>query len=285
MTSEERSPVRSLVLVAVICVTAGCSSTRLAYNNADWYLLREIDKYLCPNSRQKEKLERLVKGFFAWHRRQELPRYARDLRRIAGAVKRAPVTHKLLLEVYAVLDGARVRATRRLEGPLVAFGMTLGRKQGSCIAVKLAASRRDRLDELKGSSATYRERHLDKMVDKLEPWVGDLTAAQRRLLAALLPSQGQARAVARARFNKGLRFIVALTSPKPDKKRTWLRSWVTDPYALYATKERQLLKGREVRNKRLIWPLVKTFSADQRARFASKVLDYARDFEALAAQK
>ncbi len=280
----QRRPLRTLALVAVICVTctSGCSSTRLAYNNADWYLVREIDKVLCPDSRQKEELERLVKGFFAWHRRHELPRYARSLRKVAGAVKRGPVTHKLLLEVYGILDGARVRATNRLKGPLVAFGMTLGRKQASCIAVKLAASRRERLDELKGSPAAYRVRHLKKMEDKLEPWIGDLDARQRRHLAALLPSQGQARATAQARFNKGLRFIAAVTSPAADKKRSWLRAWVSDPYALYATKERKLMKGREVRNKRLILPLAQALSAKQRGRFADKVLEYARDFEALA---
>lgn len=280
------STARSPALLAVICVTftAGCSSTRLAYNNADWYLVREIDTYLCPSSRQKEVLERLVKDFFAWHRRHELPRYARALRKVAGAVKRGPVTHKLLLEVYAILDDARVRATNHIKGPLVAFGMTLGRKQASCIAVKLAASRRERLDELKGSPAAYRARHLKKMEDKLEPWIGDLDATQRRHLAALLPSQRRARAVAQARFNKGLRFIAAVTSPAADKKRNWLRAWVSDPYALYAAKERKLLKGRETRNKRLILPLARALSADQRRRFADKVLEYARDFEALAAK-
>jgi hypothetical protein len=282
------STARSLaLLVAVICVTftSGCSSTRLAYNNADWYLVREIDKYICTNSRQKEELERMVKGFFAWHRRHELPRYARALRKIAGAVKRKPVTHKLLLEIYDTLDGARVRATNHLKGPLVAFGMTLGRKQASCIAVKLAAGRRERVDELKGSPAAYRARHLKKMEDRLEPWLGDLDAKQRHLLAAMLPSQSHARAAARARFRKGLRFIAALTSPKPKEKRTWLGSWVTDPYALYATKERQLLKGRETRNKRQIWPLARSLSKNQRTRFADKVLEYALDFEALAAKK
>jgi hypothetical protein len=274
-----------LIPVLVICVTPACSSVQLAYNNADWWLVRELDRHLCATPRQREELQRVVKRFMAWHRRHELPRYARHLRRIGGAVRRGPVTRELLDEVHTVLDGARARAARQLRGPLVAFGLTLGRRQIGCIAARLTATHRERLDELGGSPAAHRARALDRLVDRLEPWFGDITPAQRRQLAALLPSQGQAREVARARYNRGLRLVNALSSPSPERERAWLGAWVSDPYGLCSARERRLLEQHERRRRRLIGPLLGTLSAEQRARFAQKALAYARAFEALAARR
>lgn len=274
-----------VVLPSLGLLSAGCSSTRLAYNNADWYLVREVSGQICPTDAQRDGLKRVVADLLRWHRRQELPRYARALRHVATEVRRGPVTHKLLLETYDVLDGARIRATRRLAGPLVAFGITLGGKQVGCIALKLDERHRERLAELEGSAAAYRARHGEKMVDRLEPWVGDLSAGQQATLTALLPSQAEARAVARAHLHKGLRLISALSSPHADKKRAWLRAWVTDPYALYSDAERRMLTRRDARNRAAIWPLVKGLTERQRLRFADKLLEYARDFEALAAAR
>lgn len=275
-----RSFMIGLTLAALL---SGCSSTRLAYNNASWLLTREIGKYACPPKKLRETLKRDMDQFLRWHRRHELPRYASALRRIARGLG-SRVTRKLLEEIYATLEGARQRASRRAAKVLVRFGMSLGSRQAGCLAVKLQAGHKKRLVEMLGSREDYLDRVTEKIVDTLEPWMGAPTKAQRALITGMIPPQPRARAVAAARYKKGLRLVAAIISRDRVKKRAWLERWVTDPYALYTVQERTLLKGRDRRNRERLLPVARTLSAAQRKKLAGKLLDYARDFDVLARQ-
>lgn len=265
----------------LVLALAGCSSFRIAYGQADWYVARQISKAICPTSGQRTALKHVATEFFSWHRRHELPRYARAFRRIAGELDR-PVSRQLLHETYALIDKARERASRQLDRPLVAFGMRLGPQQASCLASEVVAMQRKRLAELGGSEAAYREKHQQKLIDTIDDWIGDLSGKQQTIVSSVLDSQPRARAVAVARLNKGMRLVSALRSPDLRKKRKWLRGWVNDPYAFHTTAEVVMLKQRDHRRRAQLWQLVRTLSARQRKHFKQKLLSYAKDFEILA---
>ena len=124
---------QAFLALPFVLLIFGCSSFRVAYNQADWYLAREVNKYLCPTSEQRGALERVAERFLRWHRRHELPRYAKVFRRVARALDR-PVKKELLLETFNQIDQARQRASRRLAPDLVAFGLRLGEAQARCLA-------------------------------------------------------------------------------------------------------------------------------------------------------
>lgn len=273
---------RPCLLIALLLGLTSCSTFRIAYNYADWYLVRQMSDITCPTDSQRRELQKLVKAFFDWHRRQELPRYARAFRRVAGAVDRGPVTREVLDQAYGVVDVAFSRAARRLKRPLVALGSTLGPKQAGCITRKLTAWHRERLEDLDGSPAAYRVREGTKVIERLEPWTGTLSSKQRDIVVDMLPTQREARAVATARFNKGRRLIGALTSNDAEKKRTWLRLWITDRFSLYSTSEQSLMKRRDARSRADFWRLIRTLDKDQRAHLSGKLRDYAQDFEILS---
>jgi hypothetical protein len=270
----------ALLALSAAALLSGCSSFRIAYNQADWYLVRQVSKYICPTTKQRAALARATESFLRWHRRHELPRYARAFRRVASALDR-PVKKKLLLETYDLIDRARERASRRMEPAVVALGLRLGDAQARCLASKLATEQRKRLGEL-GGEESYRRKHGEKVIDTFEDWVGALSAEQRAVSRSMLDSLPTARAVAVARLNKGLRLVGALRARDLGKKRRWLAAWVTDPFALYTPRERALMKRRHLRRREQLWRLVRTLSATQRKRFKDRLLAFARDFEALS---
>ena len=66
----------TLVLVAAWLV-AGCNALRLAYDNADSYLLFRAKSYLDLDAKGSDELDERIDEFFDWHRRTALPQYAR----------------------------------------------------------------------------------------------------------------------------------------------------------------------------------------------------------------
>jgi hypothetical protein len=275
---------QTLLVLSAAILLSSCSSFRIAYNQADWYLVRQVSKYICPTPEQRAALARVADGFLRWHRRHELPRYATAFRRIAAALDR-PVKKELLLETYGLIDHARERASRRLEPAIVALGLRLGETQARCLAAKIAMGQRKRLGELGGDEESYRRKHGEKVIDTFEDWVGSLSEKQRAVSRSMLDSQPTARAVAVARLNKGMRLVSAIRARDPKKKRRWLKSWVTDPFALYTVKERALMKRRHRERREQLWGLVRTLTAAQRKRFKEKLVAYARDFEVLSRAK
>ena len=63
--------------LALVLLLAGCSAVRFAYESADSYLLYRAKGYLDLDERSSQELESRIDQFFAWHRRNALPQYAR----------------------------------------------------------------------------------------------------------------------------------------------------------------------------------------------------------------
>jgi hypothetical protein len=261
--------------------SAGCSSVRIAYESASWFLVRELDKALCLEREQRAALRRSVDGFLRWHRQHELPRYSELLRRIARGLEK-PVTRALLRETIDGLDQARRRAVQVAEAPLLRFGMSLGGRQAGCLAVAVARRRAENERDERANPEAHAARERRKLSERLEDWVGELSASQRALVARLTPSRDEAAAVSRARLNKWMRLVSALASRDPARKRGWLRAWIVEADGLYSEEERALIRRERTANEARLWQLLQTLDASQRGRLARKLGGYAADLEALA---
>ena len=281
MTGRARGLRWVALLLLLVLPGMGCRVIQVLYNHAEWLVLREADKSLCPGPSQRAALKQALHDLFVWHRHAELPRYARLLRQVAAGLQR-PVTRELIRSTTQELEEAWRRTERQIEAPLVGIGMTLGRREAGCLAQSLTRGRRDDLADERESAAAYSARQRKEAVSRLEPWIGDLSPAQLALLARLLPARQDAVAAARARFNRGLRLVSALESSDAVKKRGWLRALLTDRYALHSREERELLSRQSQGNEERIWQFLQTLSQSQRARLARTLVEYAADFEELA---
>lgn len=277
-----------LVIAAVMLATlqlGGCSATRLTYNNADWLLRREIIKFTCPSEAQEEWLVGQLARVHRWHRRQELPRYVKALGKLAGALDR-PLKRTSVDTLYADLDGARERFSRRLSSASGVFLEGLAEPQIRCMIRKMDRWNRKAIKEVGRPDPRYVKDQREKLEDRLEDWLGDLSAAQRVAVGRLLGARKQThRQMVTAWHNWGRR-LVALLRTKGDRaariKR--LTAATRDRFALYTAAERKMVQRWEQQNRELTWAVARRMTASQRGQLKKRLLVLVKDFTALSGQ-
>jgi len=170
-------------LAAAALLAAGCSAVRLGYDQAPWITYRWVDGYADFDGAQGYEARQMIDNFFAWHRRDELPRYATLLAR-AQADARRDVTAD---EVCALGDQGSERvdaALVRMSAPLATVAAGLKPRQIDHIAERYDESNTKFRDEyLQDDLDDRRDASMDRAVERFEDLYGPITDAQRQLLA------------------------------------------------------------------------------------------------------
>jgi Family of unknown function (DUF6279) len=186
-TAMPRSPAvkRWIIGIAVVMLTA-CSAARLGYNNGPSLGLWWLDGYLDLDAPQEAQARQALGGWFDWHRRTQLPDYGRWLatwtERAGGEVAGEEVCRWSEL----ARDRLRVAADRAArDGAALLPGIRPAQWQffERRLAEDLAELRE------KMTPADPRERQvaaLDRAVERAESFYGEVTPAQRELLARRL---------------------------------------------------------------------------------------------------
>jgi len=169
-----------LALCAVALSLASCSRIDLAYRNLDVLVPWSLGDYLDMNRQQKNWLDQRLKQHLAWHCQTELPGYLDWLDQIRAMVARNEVTDPLLrqrtreareaidrvaeaitpsaIELLAGMDERQVGEMRK------AFAKDIRERQAEYVDVPLARQ----IDE--------RAKRMEK---RIQPWLGELSQAQR----------------------------------------------------------------------------------------------------------
>lgn len=274
---------KPVLLLALAASLAGCSATRLTYNHADWLLKRELVKHTCPTEAQQKWLAGQLDALHTWHRRKELPRYVRTLRRLAGALDR-PLTRPDLDAFFGEMGGARRRFSARLALPAGTYLEGLAAPQIRCVVVQMHKQGTRTLMTVQLPRRRYVEQQREKLEDRLEDWMGDLTKAQRSAADRLLASrQGTHRQMATAWHNWGRRLVALLRDRKDRTSRARrINAAMGDRHALYSVAERKVVKRWEKSNRDLTWAVARLMTSSQRGRVKKSLQKLASDLEWLA---
>ena len=95
----------TLLLVLAVAALPGCSAVRVVYNQADTLLSWMADDYFDLDHTQKQDLNTRLAPLLIWHRREQLPEYARYLGEIKQRAQR-PVTRD---DALWLIEGAKAR--------------------------------------------------------------------------------------------------------------------------------------------------------------------------------
>lgn len=176
----------------------GCSTIRLAYNQAPlaayWYL----DDYLDFDEQQRPAMKAALADVHQWHRRTQLPAYLETLQKIQRRIPDA-VTSSQACELYAEVQDrlqASVEGTIGLaQAPGAAAHMavlaTLDRPQLAHLEKQFAKSNaKYRSDHMSGSARHLSEKRLERFVSRAEMLYGKLEPRQEALLKARLEQSG-----------------------------------------------------------------------------------------------
>ena len=173
------------ILLVLIAVLEGCSSTRLIYAFAGGFIQDEVAYFLDLDEEEDAFLTQQVTEMVAWHRRTVLPNYAAYL---------TDVANKLAAGQYGAADIAEVLAAGQSLIEKTVTGLT---PYASKILVrhmtvddiafmeeKMAVRRQERLDEISKPEDTRYADRIDRLKTNFERFFGDLTDGQVTLLEA-----------------------------------------------------------------------------------------------------
>lgn len=274
------SVIKVTLALALAWLLAGCTALRLAYDNADTWILFRANSYLDLDARGSEELAERVDEFFAWHRRNALPLYARDSDEAAKRVARGLSRDDVVWGYDSIVAHARQSlhvAAERI-APLLD---RLTPQQVAHMEKQFADDNRKFAREyLRGTEAERRKRRAKRLEERLEDWVGNLSAGQLEKVV-----QFSARTMLfdelRDRDRKRMQAeLVDMIRRREARKRLpdWASNWERgrDPAHLAASERyRHEYAG-------LLLELDKTLSAEQRHRAEANLRRYAEDFRILA---
>jgi hypothetical protein len=169
---------RWVLLALLTSALAGCSGVRMVYDNLDTFIRWRMLQFLDVHGEQADELDERIARFLRWHRTQALPKYARDAdaasRRMADGlssedlvwgydVALAHVRESLreaVDQVAPLLDRLTPEQLRYMEARIVEENRKFAR------------------ENLRGSERERRERRAQRIIERMEEWVGALSKAQ-----------------------------------------------------------------------------------------------------------
>jgi hypothetical protein len=267
------------VLVLLLC---GCSTARFAYENADAYIRWKAGNYLDVQGDDAEGLDERIDEFHAWHRKNELPKYAKlaqeASRRFADGLSRQD-----LVWGYDSLRGQARESLRKaaeLAAPLLD---RLSPEQMAQIERRIAEENRQFYrNNLRGSERERRRKRAKYAVDRLEDWVGKLSQAQIARLheyAERAPMTDELRDRDRKRLQREVMAIIRAREAQkrlPERVAYWDRG-----------REPAFVAALELWREQyfaLLIDIDRSLSPEQRSRAMGQLRRYAEDFEALASR-
>jgi hypothetical protein len=266
--------------LAAAWLLAGCSALRFAYESADSYLLYRAKGYLDLDEKASDELEARIDEFFAWHRRNALPQYARNSEDAAKRVTKGLSREDLVWGYDSLVANARqsLRVAAERIAPLLD---RLTPQQLAHMEKRFAEDNRKFAREyLRGAEADRRKRRAKRVEERLEDWVGNLSSVQLervRQFSERTPLYDELRARDRERMQA--EFLAMIRKREAQKRLPdWIANWERgrDP-AHFAASERFRQDYFT-----LVLEIDKTLTPQQRNRAAANFRRYAEDFTVLA---
>jgi hypothetical protein len=258
----------------------GCTALRIAYENADTYLHFRAKSYLDLDAKASEELDERIDEFFAWHRKNALPQYARisedAAKRVAKGLSREDIVWGYDSMVAHARQSLRVAAERI--APLLD---RLTPQQVAYMEKRFAEdNRKFDKENLRGSERERRRRRAKLLEERLEDWVGKLLPVQVekvKQFSERTPLYDELRDRDHKRMQAEL---IDMIRKREAQKRLpdWISNWDRgrDP-AHNAASERFRQEYAA-----LLLELDKTLTPEQRNRAQANFRRYAEDFRVLA---
>lgn len=269
-----------LAALCLLALAAGCSALGFAYNNADTWLRWQAGSYLDLDREQAQEFDQRLKAFFAWHRAEALPQYARLAEEAVTRLERGASRDDLVWGYDAVRAQTRA-GLRRAGAELGDFLDRLTPAQIAHLEERLAAGNRKYAERwLAGTPEEQRAHRARRLVELLEDWVGQLSDAQReriRHYSEAVPLNAAGRDLDRRRRQAEL-LAMLRTRASAGRVGEWAADWERGRDAGFAAANRAATAGLVA----LLADLERTLSPAQRQHAARRLRGYARDFQVLA---
>jgi len=278
---------RRAPLLAACVLLASCSAVRMAYDNADTALRFMASSYLELDAAQAEDMRQRIVQFHEWHRRSEVPAYARLMRSASERAARGITTEDVAWGLESVRSRYRKFASKAAEDAAPVL-VTLAPAQITALERKFADNNEKFEKEFLPADESKRRRaQAKRMLERFRDFAGELTVDQEaRIELFALAHERHVALRFEDRRNLQHDLVAAI---KTHHQTQELGATLA---AIFARPERRRTEAfvREDRAwddalAQLIVELDRSLSPKQRAHVVGRLSDYANDFAALAGEK
>lgn len=276
---------RLVVVGALVAGLVACG-TQFVYNRLDWLTHYYLSSQVSLDGAQSRELRQGLESFFAWHRRNELPRYAAFLDRMAKDSSK-PISLEQMeagrheIEIFmrdAVKHGAP-DAARWFNG--------LRPAQVDELFESLAeGERKSRKENCETDPAERREKATERFQDNVEDWTGKLSRAQRELIAnglATFESDACTEVSTRERSRVEFRALVDQYRQRPEFAER-IAVFLTHPEERWDAAYRKNVEADRARFMRLLADINHSLTPAQRTHAIQRLRGYARELRELSAE-
>jgi hypothetical protein len=259
---------------------SGCSTVRLAYNNADLYLSWQLGKYLDVHDAQREEVDRRIAAFLAWHRANALPQYIRLVNEASARFARG-LSREDLVWGYDSAQVQVLQAVRAAAGEIADLLDRLTPEQIAYMERRFAEDNRKYVREnVAGSIEERRRKRVKRNVERLEEWFGTLSEGQIervRQYAERAPFPEAMRDRERRRLQSDFLAIVRAREAKA-RFAQWAIEWEQrrDPEHAAA------VRAQRMEYFAMLIDLTRTMTSSQRDAVEARLRELASDFERLS---
>ncbi|MGV7210985.1 DUF6279 family lipoprotein [Oxalobacteraceae bacterium A2-2] len=182
MVNPGRWSLRSIVLILLMVLAAGCSSLKLAYNNGDTLLYWWLDGYVDLDAEQKGWVKKDIDQLFHWHRTTQLRDYAQILQKAQHQLQGTPTTADLLADYQDIKQRTQTLLMEALPD-LADLARSLKPEQIDQMEKKFASNNAEfRKKNMKGDAEAQQKYRYKKAMEQFELWFGSFTSEQEAAL-------------------------------------------------------------------------------------------------------
>lgn len=179
-----RTALRVALAVLLLGAVSACTAPRLAYEQLDWLASWQLSRYVELDARQQRFYDAEFDKLWRWHRAEELPAYAEDLRRVAQGAARAATPD----EIRGWAERAQAHSRRVLERALpsgcvliASFSEAQRESVLQGIDRRIAEAQKKYLDP---PEAARQKQSAQRLRRSLERWIGRLEPEQLAMAQA-----------------------------------------------------------------------------------------------------
>ncbi len=176
-----------LVTVLFLFLSLTACSSKLAYNNLDWWVYWYLDDYIELNDEQEERFDDYLSNWLRWHKQSELERYRKQLTTLKQQVKNDQLNYETVYAHMNDIRGHWERVRSEISPELAELSTDLTEQQIVSLFATLEKDNKEEEEErdefLQQSREERLEKRMESMIENVEERIGDLTNEQTQIIA------------------------------------------------------------------------------------------------------
>ncbi|WP_296942466.1 DUF6279 family lipoprotein [uncultured Massilia sp.] len=174
---------RTLCVIALMVLAAGCSTIRFTYNHGDTLLYWWLNAYIDLDSDQSDWVKKDIDKLFQWHRATQLRDYAGIMTKMQRQLADGNVTQDELLADYRDIKARTELLAFKALPDLADLALSIKPEQVAQMEKKFAKNNADfRKKFMSGSVEDQQEARYKKAREQFELWFGNFSREQEAQL-------------------------------------------------------------------------------------------------------